>query len=188
MRCQERQRSGFSCREKVVKLSSCQERKRVLEKTRFPRLRRSHGKNAMRKVQRNLAHLLCLQSRSSKASKLKSDFSKSSCRDEHDGKRFQQRSPFTQNEKKKIQDPRQTKDDGCYSLTLKENESEEPGSLEWHGNESNVKPSSGTVDDSMENSKFPLSLLSKVSFSWKSILGKSEGENRVLYGGAYCQR
>ena len=50
-------------------------------------------------------------SRSSKASKLKSDFSKSSCRDEHDGKRFQQRSPFTQNEKKKIQDPRQTKDD-----------------------------------------------------------------------------
>ena len=115
-------------------------------------------------------------SRSSKASKLKSDFSKSSCRDEHDGKRFQQRSPFTQNEKKKIQDPRQTKDDGCYSLTLKENESEKPGSLEWHRNESNVKPSSGTVDDAMENSKFPLSLLSKVSFSWKSILGKSEGE------------
>ena len=115
-------------------------------------------------------------SRSSKASKLKSDFSKTSCRDEHDGKRFQQRSPFTQNEKKKIQDPRQTKDDGCYSLTLKENESEKPGSLEWHGNESNVKPSSGTVDDAMENSKFPLSLLSKVSFSWKSIFGKSEGE------------
>ena len=115
-------------------------------------------------------------SRSSKASKLKSDFSKSSCRDEHDGKRFQQRSPFTQTEKKKIQDPRQTKDDGCYSLTLKENESEKPGSLEWHGNESNVKPSSGTVDDAMENSKFPFSLLSKVSFSWKSILGKSEGE------------
>ena len=115
-------------------------------------------------------------SRSSKASKLKSDFSKSSCRDEHDGKRFQQRSPFTQNEKKKIQDPRQTKDDGCYSLTLNENESEKPGSLEWHGNESNVKPSSGTVDDTMENSKFPLSLLSKVSFSWKSMFGKSEGE------------
>ena len=115
-------------------------------------------------------------SRSSKASKLKSDFSKSSCRDEHDGKRFQQRSPFAQNEKKKIQDPRQTKDDGCYSLTLKENESEKPGSLEWHGNESNVKPSSGTVDDTMENSKFPLSLLSKVSFSWKSMFGKSEGE------------
>ena len=115
-------------------------------------------------------------SRSSKASKLKSDLSKSSCRDEHDGKRFQQRSPFTQTEKKKIQDPRQTKDDGCYSLTLKENESEKPGSLEWHGNESNVKPSSGTVDDAMENSKFPFSLLSKVSFSWKNILGKSKGE------------
>ena len=115
-------------------------------------------------------------SRSSKASKLKSDFSKSSCRDEHDGKRFQQRSPFPQNEKEKIQDPRQTIDDGCYSLTLNENESEKPGSLEWHGNESNVKPSSGTVDDAMENSKFPLSLLSKVSFSWKSMFGKSEGE------------
>jgi len=114
-------------------------------------------------------------SRSSKASTLKSDFSKSSCRDEHDGKRFQQRSPFTQKEKKKIQDPRQTKDDGCYSLT-KENESEKPGSLELHDNESNVKPSSGTVDDAMENSKFPFSLLSKVSFSWKSIFGKSEGE------------
>ena len=28
----------------------------------------------------------------------------------------------------------------------------------------------------MENSKFPFSLLSKVSFSWKRILGKSEGE------------
>ena len=115
-----------------------------------------------------------LTPRSSKASKLKSDLSKSSCRDEHDGKRFQQRSPFTQNEKKKIQDPRRTKDDGCHSLTLKENESEKPGSLEWHGNESNVKPSSGTVDDAMENSKFPFSLLSKVSFSWKNILGKSK--------------
>ena len=115
-------------------------------------------------------------SRSSKASKLKSDFSKSSCRDEHDGKRFQQRSPFTQNEKKKIQDPRQTKDDGCYSLTLKENESENPGSFERHDNESNVKPSSRTVDDAMENSKFPFSLLPKVSFSWKNILGKSKGE------------
>ena len=115
-------------------------------------------------------------SRSSKASKLKSDFSKSSCRDEHDGKRFQQRSPFTQNEKKKIQDPRQTKDDGCYSLTLKENESEKPGSFERHDNESNVKPSSRTVDDAMENSKFPFSLLPKVSFSWKNILGKSKGE------------
>ena len=115
-------------------------------------------------------------SRSSKASKLKSDFSKSSCRDEHDGKRFQQRSPFTQNEKKKIQDPRQTKDDGCHSLTFKENESEKPGSFERHENESNVKLSSGTVDDAMENSKFPFSLLSKVSFSWKNILGKSEGE------------
>ena len=115
-------------------------------------------------------------SRSSKGSKLKSDFSKSSCRDEHDGKRFQQRSPFTQNEKKKIQDPRQTKDDGCYSLTLKENESEKPGSFERHDNESNVKPSSRTVDDAMENSKFPFSLLPKVSFSWKNILGKSKGE------------
>ena len=115
-------------------------------------------------------------SRSSKASKLKSDLSKSSCRDEHDGKRFQQRSPFSQIEKEKIQDPRQTIDDGCYSLTLNENESEKPGSLELHGNESNVKPSSGTVDDTMENSKFPFSLLSKVSFSWKRILGKSEGE------------
>ena len=115
-------------------------------------------------------------SRSSKASKLQSDFSKSSCRDEHDGKRFKQRSPFPQIEKEKIQDPRQTVDDGCHSLTLNEKESEKPGSLEWHGNESNVKPSSGTVDDTMENSKFPLSLLSKVSFSWKSMFGKSEGE------------
>ena len=119
---------------------------------------------------------LVFTSRSSKASTLKSNFSKSSFRDEHDGKRFQQRSPFTQNEKRKIQDPTQTKDGGCYSLTLKENESEKPGSLEWHDNESNVKPSSGTVDDAMENSKFPFSLLSKVSFSWKNILGKSEGE------------
>ena len=117
-----------------------------------------------------------LTSRSSKASQLKNDFSKSSYRDEHDGKGFQQRSPLTQNEKKKIQDPRQTKNDGCYSLTLKENESKKPGSLKRHDNESNVKPSSGTVDDAMENSKFPFSLLSKVSFSWKDILGKSEGE------------
>ena len=114
-------------------------------------------------------------SRSSKASKLKSDFSKSSCRDEHDGKRFLQNSPFPQNQNEKIQYPRQTKDEGCHSLTLKENESEKPGSLEWHDNESNVKPSPGTVD-SMENSKFPFSLLSKVSFSWKNMLGKSEGE------------
>lgn len=44
----------------VEKKSSSRKKKRVLEKTRFPRLRRSHGKNAMRKVQRNLAHRLCL--------------------------------------------------------------------------------------------------------------------------------
>ena len=172
MRCEERQRPGFSCREKV----KFKKEKKSFRKNKISPAEKIAWEECDEKSAKKSRTPFVFTSRSSKASKLKSDFSKSSCRDEHDGKRFQQRSPFTQNEKKKIQDPRQTKDDGCYSLTLNENESEKPGSLEWHGNESNVKPSSGTVDDTMENSKFPLSLLSKVSFSWKRILGKSEGE------------
>ena len=113
-------------------------------------------------------------SRSSKASNLKSDFSKSSYRDNYNGKLYQH-SSFCQNEKEKIRAPKQTTDDGCYGqkdfLAWKKNKSENPGSSAWHDNESDVNPSSGSVD-AKENFKFPFSLWSKVS--WKNVLGKSK--------------
>ena len=45
----------------------------------------------------------------------------------------------------------------------KKKESERPGSSTWHDNESNVNPSSGSVD-AKKNSKLPFSLFSKVPF------------------------
>ena len=115
-------------------------------------------------------------SRSSKASNFKSDFSKSSYRDNYNGNLYQH-SSLCQNEKEKMQAPKQTTDDGCYGqkdfLAWKKNKSENPGSSAWHDNESDVNPSSGSVD-AKENFKFPFSLWSKVS--WKNVLGKSKGK------------
>ena len=119
---------------------------------------------------------LTFTSRSSKASNLKSDFSKSSQRDNYNGKLYQQ-SSSCQNQKEKIRAPIQTTDDGCYGqkdfLAWKKNKSENPGSSAWHDNDSDVNPSSGSVD-ALENFKFPFSLWSKVS--WKNVLEKSKGK------------
>ena len=119
---------------------------------------------------------LTFTSRSSKASNLKSDFSKSSQRDNYNGKLYQQ-SFSCQNQKEKIRAPIQTTDDGYYGqkdfLAWKKNKSENPGSSAWHDNDSDVNPSSGSVD-AQENFKFPFSLWSKVS--WKNVLEKSKGK------------
>ena len=115
-------------------------------------------------------------SRSSKASNLKSDFSKSSNRDNYSGKLSQQ-SSFCQNEKEKMRAPKQTTDYGSYgqkdNLAWKKNKNENAGSSAWHDNDSDVNPSSGSAD-AKETSKFPFSLWSKVP--WKNLLGKSKGK------------
>ena len=115
-------------------------------------------------------------SRSSKASNLKSDFSKSSNRDNYSGK-LSQHSSFCQNEKEKMRAPKQTTDYGSYGqkdfLAWKKNKDENAGSSAWYDNDSDVNPISGSVDVK-ETSKFPFSLWSKVS--WKNVLGKSKGK------------
>ena len=116
-----------------------------------------------------------LTSRSSKASKLKSNFSTSSYRDKHVGKLFS----FYQNEKEKIRITRGTTSDCCYGQKadikgLKKNKSENPSSSLSLDSDSNLNPSSWSLD-AKENSKFPFILLSNMALKdlkWKKSTWK----------------
>lgn len=76
-------------------------------------------------------------SRSSKASKLKNNFSTSSFRDQHVGKLFS----FCQNEKEKIQQMTVVMDRKPILKGLKNNKRENPSSSPWLDIDSNLNPS-----------------------------------------------
>ena len=76
-------------------------------------------------------------SRSSKTSKLKNNFSTSSFRDKHVGKRFS----FCQNEKEKIQQMTVVMDRKPILKGLKKNKRENPSSSPWLDIDSNLNPS-----------------------------------------------
>ena len=75
--------------------------------------------------------------RSSKASKLKNNFSASSFRDKHVGKLFS----FCQNEKEKIQQMTVVMDRKPILKGLKKNKRENPSSSPWLDIDSNLNPS-----------------------------------------------